>query len=488
MKLKTLIISLLAFFSIGQIVGQEKLSLEQIIELAKSKSPNYLRVANIKKNRFWQYRTFKADYGPQLVLQGNLPNFNRAIQGIALPDGRQAFVSRSFMSNRLQLGLIQQITATGGSVSVSTALERIDILGDQSNTSYLSTPFFITLNQPLFQFNDLQWNKKIQPLRYEESIKRYNEDLEVISIQASNLFFNALSSQILYEVALRNKANNDTIFTIAKGRYEMGKIAENELLQLELNSMNSAQQVTQARLDFENNSLALRNYVGPSNLAQNFSLFEPETIPDFEIDENMAISQARSNRQAFIEFKRRVLEAERDVAQARRGGQGVNLEVTGALGFNQSAPSLGGAYQGLQDQQIFNVNLRVPILDWGRQKARTQTALANEEVVKTTVVQDELNFEQEIFTKVRLFKILRERLNVGIKADEIAQKRYDISQQRYLIGKISITDLVIALQEKDQAKQTYITALSEFWRAYFEIRQLTLYDFERNEPIGTTKP
>jgi outer membrane protein len=73
---------------------------------------------------------------------------------------------------------------------------------------------------------------------------------------------------------------------------------------------------------------------------------------------------------------------------------------------------------------------------------------------------------------------------VGIKSDEIAQKRYDISQQRYLIGKISITDLVIALQEKDQAKQAYVDALGEFWRAYFEIRQLTLYDFERKEPLN----
>jgi outer membrane protein len=483
MKRKTLIISLLALFSIGQIFGQEKLSLEQIIELAKSKSPNYLRVANQKKNRFWQYRTFKADYGPQLVLQGGFPNFVRSIQAIDLPDGRQAFVNRSFMNNNLQLGLVQNITATGGRVSVSTALSRIDVFGDQSSTSYLSTPFFISLEQPLFRFNRLQWDKKIQPLLYEESIKQYSEELEVISLRASLLFFEALNSQILYEVAQRNKANNDTIFTIAKGRYEMGKIAENELLQLELNAMRSAQQVTKSRLDFETNALALRNYVGPSNLPQLFSLVEPLVIPDFEIDENQALTQAKSNRQAYLSYKRRVLEAEREVARARRDGQGINIGVNGSLGFNQSAPSLGGAYQGLQNQQLLNVNLQIPILDWGRQKARTQTALANEEVIKATVAQEELNFEQEIFTKVRQFKILRERLNVGIKSDEIAQKRYNISQQRYLIGKISITDLVIALQEKDQAKTDYVGALREFWQAYFEIRQLTLYDFERKEPI-----
>jgi outer membrane protein TolC len=483
MKFRLLIISTLSFFSFSFTYAQDRFSLSQIIELAKSKSPIYLQVANVKKNRFWQYQTYKSNYGPQLLLRGDFPDFNRSIQPITLPDGRQAFVSRSFMNNSLQLGLFQNITATGGSVSLSTALSRIDIFGDQSGTSYLSTPFFITLNQPLFRFNQLQWDKKIQPLLYEESLKRYNEDLENISIRASDLFFNTLNSQILYEVAQRNKANNDTIFTIAKGRYEMGKIAENELLQLELNAMNSAQQVTQARLDFETNALALRNFVGPSNIIQTFLLLEPTFIPEFEIDENQALSQAKSNRQAYLAFKRRVLEAERDVAQAKRGGQGVNIGVSGSLGFNQSSATLGGAYQGLQNQQLLNVSLQIPVLDWGRQKARTQTAISNEQVIKATVAQDELNFEQEIMTRVRQFKILRERLKIGIKSDEIAQKRYNISQQRYLIGKISITDLVIALQEKDQAKRAYVEALRDFWRAYFEIRQLTLYDFENNVPI-----
>jgi hypothetical protein len=46
-----------------------------------------------------------------------------------------------------------------------------------------------------------------------------------------------------------------------------------------------------------------------------------------------------------------------------------------------------------------------------------------------------------------------------------------------LIGKIDITNLNIALNEKDTAKRSYLEALKSFWTAYYDLRRLTLYDF-----------
>jgi len=53
----------------------------------------------------------------------------------------------------------------------------------------------------------------------------------------------------------------------------------------------------------------------------------------------------------------------------------------------------------------------------------------------------------------------------------------EIAQNRYLIGKIYITNLNIALREKDDAKRSYLQALKSFWTAYYDLRRLTLYDF-----------
>jgi outer membrane protein len=49
--------------------------------------------------------------------------------------------------------------------------------------------------------------------------------------------------------------------------------------------------------------------------------------------------------------------------------------------------------------------------------------------------------------------------------------------------KLSITDLNIAMQEKDEAKRNYIAALRDLWKSYYRLRRLTLYDFEKDRPI-----
>ena len=44
---------------------------------------------------------------------------------------------------------------------------------------------------------------------------------------------------------------------------------------------------------------------------------------------------------------------------------------------------------------------------------------------------------------------------IAAKSDTVGQKRYDITKARYMIGKISITDLNIAQTEADNSKKSY---------------------------------
>ena len=136
--------------------GQTKtlqLSLSEVVTLAQSDAPDVL-IANTRlNNSYWRYKSFLADYKPQINLDAQLPNLNRSIASITLPDGTDAFINRSLMSSSLGLQLSQQITATGGTVFASTNLERIDIFktdNNPSSQSYLSAPISVGFNQPLF--------------------------------------------------------------------------------------------------------------------------------------------------------------------------------------------------------------------------------------------------------------------------------------------------------------------------------------------------
>ena len=78
----------------------------------------------------------------------------------------------------------------------------------------------------------------------------------------------------------------------------------------------------------------------------------------------------------------------------------------------------------------------------------------------------------------------KNQLRIAAKSDTVARKTYEVTKGRYLIGKInSILDLNNAQIETDNSEKSYYYALQTFWRSYFELRKMTLFDFVRNEPI-----
>ena len=80
--------------------------------------------------------------------------------------------------------------------------------------------------------------------------------------------------------------------------------------------------------------------------------------------------------------------------------------------------------------------------------------------------------------------MMKEQLVLTRRADSIASEKYQIAKDRYVLGNLSITDLSIAFQEKDQAKRDYVFALRNYWSAYYRLRYLSLYDFEKNQKIS----
>lgn len=75
------------------------LTLEEVIEIAREQSPDALAARHTFRGSYWQYRSFKASYLPGLNLDATLPNFNRNIQAITLPDGTDSFVRRNLSSS-----------------------------------------------------------------------------------------------------------------------------------------------------------------------------------------------------------------------------------------------------------------------------------------------------------------------------------------------------------------------------------------------------
>ena len=476
-RIPLLIIILVSSFSLP---AQNQFSLEDIIVRSKGQSPSSKQAETRKENRYWQYRFYKTNYNPQLRLEGSLPSYYKRVNQIPQNDGTFKYIPVEQTNNDINLGLQQPIPWTGGMISANTGINYFRDYNDDSNLAkqWSGTIMGIQLNQPIFAYNSLRWDKRTEPLRYEESKREYVEQMEFISREAVTRFFNVLQSQINLQIAQFNLANNDTIYKIEQGRYNIGTTSQDKLLQVELQLLRSRQDVAQANLDLETARLQLRTYIG-LNDGDDFQLILPEYIPQFSVTVDEALLLARQNRAAFIAFERRRIEANREVAQAR--GQRFQTNLTAAYGLNNNGLEFNEIYTDPEELQQFNLTLSVPVLDWGRNKSRMQTAIANKKLNDYVIAQDEVNFEQEIMTQVRRFEMLRLQIEITKKSDEVASERYNVAQNRYLIGKIDITNLNIALTEKDDAKRSYIQALNSFWTAYYDLRRLTLYDFSTKQ-------
>lgn len=458
-----------------------QLTLADVISMARQQSPASRQAETRKKNRYWQYRLYKSNYNPQLALTGNIPGYNRDYLSNRLDDGTIVYQSRQQLNSGLNLGLNQPIALTGGNISVNTDLNYFSDL-QEDLTRYNSTLVNIRLDQPLFGFNDLKWDKRTEPLRYEESKRSYVEELEFVSRESVRYFFDYLDAQINYKIAESNLHSNDTIYKIEEGRYNIGTTSKDKLLQVELQLLRSKQDVIQSQLDLQTSSQKLRAYLALKS-SDTLELILPTDIPDFDISMQDALLYAKMNRADYIAFERRRVEADRAVAEARKQRFQTNLSV--AFGLNSAGDHFDESYMDPNQQQRLNVGLVVPILDWGRNKARIETALANQELNDYVIDQDIQNFEQEIMSLVRRFVVLRNQLVISKKSDEVAQERFNVSQNRYLTGKVDITNLNIALNEKDAAKRSYNKALRDFWIAYYDLRRLTLYDFANNVLLYT---
>ena len=472
--------SLLSVSLRGQLIDTTVLSLAQVVEMAKSRSIASRQAFTIRETKYWQYRTYRSNYQPQLSLSGVLPGYNKTFTEVQQPDGTILFQSIHNNNSSLDLSFSQSIAATGGTVFGTTRLQRFDDF-DRKNTLYNGIPFGIGYSQPLFQFNQLKWDNKIEPLKFNESKQAYIESMEQIAINANGYFFDLLLAQVNYQVAETNLQNTQAIRQVADEKFKMGKITRNEILQLELEQLKAQKAAGIARRDMEIATLNLRSYAGLQH-NDKISLLLPASPVNMEVSVNKVLKEAFGNRSDAIAFVRRMAEARRDVSKAI-GDNGLNATLTAQVGFSKSAPAIPKVYQSPQDQQEIQISFIIPILDWGRSRSRTKTAEANMQFTAYAVEQDKQAFTQEIVTQVTLFEMMREQLAFTAKADSIASEKYQIAKDRYVLGNLSITDLSIAFQEKDQAKRDYVSALRDFWGAFYQLRYLSLYDFEKNEKI-----
>ena len=461
----------------------KKLTLDDVMKLAEEQSPNALMAKNRFRSSYWQYRTFKAEYRPSLTLTGTTPYYSTAFERVwNSQDNTWDYKSTNILRNLGSLALSQNIGFTGGTISLNSDLT-LENDFERNTRNYITVPVSIGLTQPLFRYNSLKWQKKTEPLKYSAAKQTYLSNVEGVHTQAVMNFFSLALAQSNKQIAEMNFANADTLYKIAQGRFQLGTIAENELLELKLSWLNTETARKAAEMNLRDREIRLKSFLGFTDNVK-LELILPTEIPPLQVNSQEVLEMAKANNPEILNQQLTVLTAQSSVAQAK-AEKGLNANLIASFGTRDQDSNFDLAYKNSNQQQNIRMGITLPILDWGLGRGRYKVALYNLDLAQVTSDQALVDFEQNLILDVEQFNLQKAQVAVAAESDTVAMRMYEVTKQRFLIGKIAILELNNADTKKDQNRRAYIQALQDYWNYYYNIRSLALFDFLNRKPLET---
>jgi outer membrane protein TolC len=461
----------------------KQLTFQEVIKLSEEQSPNALIAKHRFRASYWMYRTFVAQYRPSLTLTGTTPDYSNSYDKVwNSQTSSYDYFATNTLSNLGSMSLSQNIGFTGGSISLNSDFTLFNDF-EKNSRKYITAPLSIGLNQPLFRYNALKWQKKTEPLKYEAARKTFLLNLESVHQQAVMNFFSLAQAQINKQISEMNYSNADTLFRIAQGRYQLGTIAEDELLQMELSWLNAETARKQADMNLRDREIRLRSFLGFNDNVR-LELIIPTEVPSLQVTTQEVFDLAMANNPEILNQQLTILTAQSSVAQAK-SERGLNANLVASFGLRDQDPNFSQAYQSLNQQQRVRIGFTLPILDWGLGRGKYKMAQSSLELAQVQSKQAIVDFQQNLYLDVEQFNLQKNQVAIAAKSDTVAMKRYEVTKQRFLIGKIAVLDLNDADTRKDQNKRAYLQSLQDYWNFFYNIRSLTLFDFINKKPLET---
>ena len=207
----------------------------------------------------------------------------------------------------------------------------------------------------------------------------------------------------------------------------------------------------------------------------------PDNIPEVILIYDNVLNHALENNAFATTMRRRQLQADESVAFAKGNLRSVTLYAQ--VGYTGTASRMNDAYRDLLSKEVVQVGVSLPLLDWGKRRGQVKVAESNREIVRNQIRQQSQEFRQDLFVLTEQFNHQRQQLRIAEEADTIARSRYYTNVETFKIGTISTLELSDAQTAKDVARQNRISQLFNYWYYYYQIRSITLWDFENNRNI-----
>ena len=504
-RLKVLLLTYMVIFFLCiintyQCSAEQLLSLEQAIEIAledgyEMKSLR-LQLMQAEENRLAAKYRFRTN--ADMIF--NTPSWSERVSSVQVPDGLPVYNSLGTLRYRGQLNINQPLP-TDGRISLRSELyqsRESNYLANKDETlkrNDFLTSLRIYMTQPLFTYNRLKTGLQRAELNYENtSLATKRTQLNVI-YDVTNSFFSLYQQTRICEIARETLEREENAYKLAQLKYEAGLIPEVDALRTEVNLSTARSNLleSEARMEFQKEFF--KQQIG-LDLADDIGVNTDIAYKHFDIDMEKAISEGLAHRTEIRETEiaielSRINIKETDALNEVRADLTAFYDLTG---FSDSGLSLVTGTQDLFDSSWDDLQRRpgnrgvtltfsLPIWDWGVNKAQVASARADLRRTELRLEEEKKTIINSITDAVRRVRTAESRLTVLQKSQEVAQRAYDISLERFNNGEITSQDLALDNENLSSAKLAFLGAYISYQLAGGDLKRKTMWDFVTNRPV-----
>ncbi len=379
----------------------------------------------------------------------------------------------------------QRIPFSDGTLSLVNRLEWQKSISDfqniQSDNKSFVNYLYLSLNQPLFTYNQTKLDLKGIELDYENASISYTLQKLNLEKNVTQFFYNVYMAQMSLRIANEELQNTEESYTIIKNKVDAGLAAREEIYQAELNLATAKSSLQNQDVTLENAKDEFARFLGMDLYEEILIAADIITAPvevDMEKAVNYGLNSRMELRQREIDLQTSQFQLIRTKAMNEfRGDMELSIGLTGD---NENFTDI---YQNPTQNPRVAVSFNIPIFDWGERKARIK---AQEAVIQT----QELNLSEErkqIIIDIR--KVYRNLINqqnqieIATQNEKNAQLTYEINLERYKNGDLTGMDLNLYQTQLSEKKMAYAQTLINYKIELLNLKIQTLYDFVNNEPL-----
>ena len=381
--------------------------------------------------------------------------------------------------------------SSSGTFSISQPIIWTDATSWQNNESSIggitnsnrafSNSLYLSLTQPIFTYNRTKMNMRQIEMNYENARISYALQLLNVERNITSQFYSLFTSQQNLEISEKELENAEKNFNIIKDKVEADLITKDEYYQAELNLAQSRSSLENQRVSLENAKDNFKQALGIPLDQDIMVVCDIEAEPVF-VDQAKALESATTTR---LELRQREISREQqEMSMIQvKDNDSFSGNISLSLGVMGDDPDFPNIYDNPTNNPRVAISFSVPIFDWGARKARIKAAEIERKMFELSAEEELKSIEMNVRSTCRSLDNLLGQISIAEQSQKNAQLTYDLNEERYRNGELTGMQMNQFQTQLSNSKMSYTQAIINYKVQLLNLKILTLYDFEKDEPV-----